>query len=160
MKELNFFDDFEEKYTLQKNHIDDNAPYKKYMYETYDEELEYVLKIHKETPKRIWTIINNNEGWEGVCAGYHFVNRMGYLITKEEWEDENETYTTYDDQPIEQMFNRMSFVTLNKVFGVDLFSMTEDEQQKTLVQLKEEWDDDFEYGYKWELYEMYKDELI
>ena len=58
------------------------------MYETYGEELEYV----KAQPnKRRWTIIDEGDELFFI-AGYHFVNRLGYLITDEEWSDEYETY--------------------------------------------------------------------
>lgn len=58
------------------------------MYETFGEELDYV----KAQPnKRIWTIIDEEDELFFI-AGYHFVNRLGYLITDEEWSDEHETY--------------------------------------------------------------------
>ena len=59
------------------------------MYETFGEELEYVKK---QNPKRIWTIVDGDGDDLIIIAGFHFVNRIGYLITNEEWEDEYETY--------------------------------------------------------------------
>jgi hypothetical protein len=59
------------------------------MYETYGEEIAYV----KAQPnKRIWTIVDTDGDDLLILAGYHFVNRLGYLITNEEWSDENEEY--------------------------------------------------------------------
>ena len=45
-------------------------------FETYDEELQYVKK---QPNNKIWTLINA-EGQDIICQGYHFVNRVSYLI--------------------------------------------------------------------------------
>ena len=45
-------------------------------FETYDEELEYVKK---QPNNKIWTLINA-EGQDIICQGYHFVNRVVYMI--------------------------------------------------------------------------------
>lgn len=58
------------------------------MYETFGEEVEYLKKIPNN---RIWTIIDE-DGEMFIIAGYHFVNRLGYLVTKEEWSDCWENY--------------------------------------------------------------------
>ena len=68
---------------------DDMCSFGGCMYETFGEELEYV----KQQPnKRIWTIVDGDGDDLIIIAGFHFVNRLGYLITDKEWEDENETY--------------------------------------------------------------------
>jgi hypothetical protein len=68
---------------------DDIAPFGGCMYETFGEELEYV----KAQPnKRIWTIVDTDGDDLIILAGFHFVNRLGYLITNEEWSDANEEY--------------------------------------------------------------------
>ena len=61
------------------------------MYETYGDELERVLQMVGENPKRVWTIIECDDTVT-ICSGFHYVNRMGYLITAEEWTDDNEHY--------------------------------------------------------------------
>ena len=58
------------------------------MYETFGEELEYV---RKQPTNRIWTIIDEEDKLFFI-AGFHIVNRLGYLITDEEWSDEYEEY--------------------------------------------------------------------
>ena len=69
---------------------DDMCSFGGCMYETFGEELEYV---RKQPNKRIWTIIDNNDGDNFIIiAGFHFVNRIGYLVTNEEWQDEYEEY--------------------------------------------------------------------
>ena len=82
-------DDFYEKFNPIKNHIDDNASFDGCMFETYGEELEFVQKTKETKPKTIWTILDCN-GKLYVGAGYHYVNRFGYLITEEEWTDEEQ----------------------------------------------------------------------
>jgi hypothetical protein len=36
--------------------------------------------------------VDNEDGELIIIAGFHFVNRLGYLITDEAWEDEYEQY--------------------------------------------------------------------
>lgn len=48
------------------------------LYETFDEELEYV---QQQPRNRIWTLISGDDG-DYVTSGYHFVNRLGYFITE------------------------------------------------------------------------------
>jgi hypothetical protein len=59
------------------------------MYETFGEELEYV---RKQPTNRIWTIVDTDGDDLIILAGFHIVNRLGYLITDEEWSDEYEEY--------------------------------------------------------------------
>lgn len=96
-------DEFDEKYELVGNHIDNNASFSGKMFETYGEEMEYVLKMNKQN--RVITIIEtevdeyNEEGelLSGICysSGLHLVNRLGFLITKEPFFDEFEVNTDW-----------------------------------------------------------------
>lgn len=82
MKKYLTYDDFLEKYHPVKNHLDKNAGYDGCMFETFDKELKYVLDTYTHSPQHIWTLIEgNNDMW--LVSGYHFVNRLGYIITKE-----------------------------------------------------------------------------
>src|SRR3990172_1848243 len=58
------------------------------MYETYGEDLDYVAYIKSVTPKKVWTILDC-DGVLCLSAGYHHVNRYGYMITEKEWETGN-----------------------------------------------------------------------
>ena len=83
-----------EKYTPIANHIDDNAGFdlgQGYgsMFETFGEELEFVHKTMNEAPKRVWKIIDC-EGESYLTSGFHLVNRMGYIISKEDSQPEDE----------------------------------------------------------------------
>lgn len=78
-------EEFEELYKPIDNHIvgPANASFSGKLFETFGNELNYVLSLanNKETANRVWTVI---EGDSGMCyaAGYHLVNRIGYLITE------------------------------------------------------------------------------
>ena len=61
------------------------------MLETYGKDLEIVKKQLADNSKKLWTIIDGDEN-SFVCAGFHFVNRLNYVITEEEWKDEEEIY--------------------------------------------------------------------
>ncbi len=91
-------DNFYEKYNPEFNQVllkdakcnpEDMSSFGGCMYETFGKEVEYV----KQKPnKNIWTIVDNEDGELIIIAGFHFVNRLGYLITPESWEDEYEEY--------------------------------------------------------------------
>lgn len=91
--------DFLNKYNIVVNHIDQNAAFGGFnresesgcMFETFGEELNFVIEKAKENIKKIWTILEC-DGSLFVSAGYHRVNRLGYLISEQEWESETEEY--------------------------------------------------------------------
>jgi hypothetical protein len=93
------FEDFIEKYKPIKNKIDKNASYDGLMFETYKEELDFVVA---QNPKKIWTIINGESETTWLIAGFHFVDRMGYIISKKEWTDANEDFAMDDYISIEK----------------------------------------------------------
>ena len=73
-----------------KNHIDTNAPFDGCMFETFGEELEYVLDKANSGSKNIWTITEDDNGGIIYYAGYHLVNRIGFFITKKSWSNEDD----------------------------------------------------------------------
>lgn len=91
-------EDFDSIYKPQINHIERAKPkyvdiadedltgYSGTLYETYGEDVEYVLSIARENIKKVWTLDDS----DGIYAGYHRVNRMGYFITEKEWVTGNE----------------------------------------------------------------------
>lgn len=90
--------DFWEKYKPQINHImkakypqhnaEDVAPYAGTMYETYGEEYEHIRQLIKEGKiKHIWTVVDA-DGELIIQSGHWFVNRMGYIVTEQPWEEE------------------------------------------------------------------------
>ena len=80
---------FEEQFTLVENHLDDNASFDGAMFETYGEELEYV-RMKAQNTRSVWTIVEGDDDTMYYSSGMRFVNRIGYLITREEWEGETD----------------------------------------------------------------------
>lgn len=92
-------DKFWEDYKPQINHIErakqdssiedsDICSWNGCMYETYGEEVEHILNVDN---KNVWTIIGCDDDENGnsivvISAGYHLVNREGYLITEKPWD--------------------------------------------------------------------------
>lgn len=89
-------DDFDDKYTpnltLKSEVFDDETG----RFETYGDDLKTVL-AHDE--KYVWTCVDGDEGMYFI-SGYHYVNRIYYLITNEPWEESEEyliqSYTETD----------------------------------------------------------------
>jgi hypothetical protein len=90
-------DAWEEKYQPIQNHVDANAGDK---FETYGEELDYVLSIADTEPKRVWTLVDGDDGNLYITSGYHLVNRINYFITKNpcELEYEETPYLIYEEE--------------------------------------------------------------
>jgi hypothetical protein len=81
-------DEFEKRYELLKNKFDKSAAYEGAWFETFGKE---ELFVRNTNPKKVWTIVEGDEGiW--LIAGFHIVNRLGYLITQTSWLSENEIY--------------------------------------------------------------------
>ena len=108
------YEDFLEKYTPIKNHLCQNASFEGCMFETFGEELSFI-RTHA-LRKCIWTVIDC-DGWYGVTAGYHSINRIGYLITEQEWETDDEEFTICDEGPVNDWFNNLEVEEQKKVFG-------------------------------------------
>lgn len=60
--------------------------------ETYGPEYALVLAQQQKDPTKVWTIMSGDDGRMYVCAGWHFVNRMNYVITERSWENDNISY--------------------------------------------------------------------
>lgn len=72
-----------------KSRYNDNPGY----LETFDDEKALAWKIYQETPKKVWTIIDAEDGHTMVIsAGWHYCNRCAFYVSDVEWADENEEY--------------------------------------------------------------------
>jgi hypothetical protein len=78
--EINW-DEFEEQYLPEQNHLDDNASLDGTLLETYGDELAYVKTVYKTNPERVWTCVDDGDN-SVLINGFHYVNRLGYIITK------------------------------------------------------------------------------
>lgn len=79
-------DEFDKKFNLVTNHLNPNSSFDGYMFETYGEELDYIVEMNSkaETKNKIWTVVEGDDESMYYISGYHIVNRIGYLITEEE----------------------------------------------------------------------------
>jgi hypothetical protein len=59
-------------------------------YETYGEDFEYVRNFPNQ--KRVWTVIDGEDDNLWIIAGLHFVNRVCYVISDQEWKSELDYY--------------------------------------------------------------------
>lgn len=73
------------------------------MFETYGEELDYVLSIANSEPGRVWTWLDC-DGEMVVGSGYHLVNRVGYFITEKALPD-NVTSVEFMDEEAPDEFD-------------------------------------------------------
>jgi len=91
-------DDFFEIYKPIINHIvrantnsdikdEDLTSFNGTMYETYGKEVEHIIMLanNPKTEKKIWTLIDGDEGGQYIVAGFHIVNRQAYFITQKSW---------------------------------------------------------------------------
>lgn len=74
------YDEWFDKYQPIINEITGNE---EYQFETYGDELEFVLAQPDNT---IWTEMDGDEG-VSIVSGYHLVNRIQYYITIKPWDD-------------------------------------------------------------------------
>ena len=71
-------DDWEEKYKPIKNHIAPDGSWDGLMFETYGEEVNFVLA---QPDENVWTWVDGDEGtW--LISGFAYINRIGYFVTK------------------------------------------------------------------------------
>ena len=76
-------DEFDSQYPLVTNHINPNASWgfddsAGCLFETFGEELEFV---RRQDPCTVWTLVDGEDGDLYLLTGYHFVNRIGYLVS-------------------------------------------------------------------------------
>lgn len=62
-----------------KNKIDSNASVNGHMFETYGDELNYVIS---QDLNKIWTYSDDDNGTPFISNGHHLANRIGYFITE------------------------------------------------------------------------------
>ncbi len=78
-------EEFDTEFPLVENHLNPHASWainddQGCLFETYGEEFEFV---RQQDPARIWTITDGDDGNLYVVNGLHFVNRVGYLISRD-----------------------------------------------------------------------------
>ena len=76
-------DEFDDRFPLIANHLNPNASWAfgdgpGCLFEIYGEELDFV---RQQDPRTIWTFVDGDDGDLYVLSDYHFVNRIGYLLS-------------------------------------------------------------------------------
>lgn len=74
---------FDDCYPLITNHLNPHASWGfgdtgGCLFETYGPELEFV---RSQDPRHVWTLVDGDDGDQYVISGFHWVNRIGYLIS-------------------------------------------------------------------------------
>jgi hypothetical protein len=98
------WDEFDEQYKPIQNHLDDNASFGGIMFDFGRDdndalipEYQYVWDLNQTEPNRVWTVVCDTENRDDddnlvsitdVIAGWHIVNRLGYIVTENAWTDE------------------------------------------------------------------------
>jgi hypothetical protein len=77
-------DEFYSKFTMVKNHLDEDAPLDGCLFETYGKEVEYIASL--AGTNTVWTYLDN----ECFVTGAHLVNRLYYFVTTEPYTEEYE----------------------------------------------------------------------
>ncbi len=75
---------FDEQFPLLTNHLNRHASWAYgegggCLFETYGEELAFV---RQQDPRTIWTLVDADGDDQAVISGFHFVNRVGYLVSQ------------------------------------------------------------------------------
>jgi hypothetical protein len=78
-------EEFDNQYRLVTNHMNRSAGWVVgegggCLFETYGQELEFVKRQDR---RRIWTLLDGDDGDMYVVSGFHFVNRVGYLLSRD-----------------------------------------------------------------------------
>jgi hypothetical protein len=137
----NMSDDvFFEKYTCVQNPYTTNGSFDNCMFETYGDEYETVKTIHIVNPRTVWTLIDC-DGWYGIVAGYHWINRIGYLITEQEWQDENEQYTIFDTTELREQWDSLPKEAIMVICGIEYIGDTAEELELYKEENFYEWEE-------------------
>jgi hypothetical protein len=76
-------EEFDAAYTLRPNDLNPDASWAigdgpGCLFEISPEELKFV---RRQNPRTVWTLLDGEDGNLHLISGYHFVNRIGYLVT-------------------------------------------------------------------------------
>lgn len=69
------YEEFDEKYKVIYNPNNKETQ----LFETFGDDLQFVSRQNK---LKIWTVVEGDDGELYIVHGYHYVNRVGYLITE------------------------------------------------------------------------------
>ena len=59
------------------------------VFETYGKDYQ---RVKRTNGRKLWTVVDGDNGESLIVAGWHYVNRLHYVITEREWDHESEVY--------------------------------------------------------------------
>lgn len=68
------------------------------MYETFGEDLDLVRKVAVHEARRVWTLVDTDDGGTAFINGYHYVNRIAYAITTEAGQEDESFLCTEGEE--------------------------------------------------------------
>lgn len=84
------YEQFVKNYKPVKNHLVEGGAFNGTMFETYGEEFGYLRDLIAEGKgNRIWTYVCEGNS-EMIIPGLRFVNRVGYFVTENDLQNDNE----------------------------------------------------------------------
>lgn len=92
LNELDLFDVYEANTELAAVEYDGGSDLG--LFETYGQDLKTVLQVAKKYPRRVWTLIDIENGGTAWINGYRVVNRILYAITHEDGQ-QNESFVCF-----------------------------------------------------------------
>jgi hypothetical protein len=75
-------------YVPRKNRVTKGRPYDGCMFETFGDDIDFLVNRSKIKAEYIWTLIDCENENQYILPGYHIVDRVGYFITKKPWKSE------------------------------------------------------------------------
>jgi hypothetical protein len=98
-------DDFDMQYPLLTNHLNPNASWafddgRGCLFETYGQELAF---IRRQDLRTVWTLVDGDDGDLYVLSGFHYVNRIGYLVSTVPVPDETDIQVHIPTEPDEAL---------------------------------------------------------
>lgn len=91
------YEEWTEKYKPMANHLVSDPEDYLVTFETFGDEYKFVLETNEIDPRRIWTLIDGDEGTY-VVDGWHYVNRICYFVTEEPFEGEEGSFCMLDSE--------------------------------------------------------------
>ena len=100
-----------EKYKPLKNHLNENAAFDGTMFETSGDEYDFVLSAH--SAMHVWTL-TDQDGASFISPGFHRINRLGYFVTEEPWDDSTPGVDLHDGPDVCRECDESSFSTCDE----------------------------------------------
>lgn len=80
------FESWADEYQPMINHLTAGAAFDGLMFETHGNELALAVayadgSMGRSYRRKVWTLVEDDEGEPVIVEGYHLVNRLGYFLT-------------------------------------------------------------------------------